>query len=88
VRYAGKGEVFDMRSELTESYLWDTYWGLEYSLRDISRISGHSGRNILNTMRRYGIPRRPAHGAVRLGGQIKGFRIRDPALAERLGLTA
>lgn len=75
---------------LTETHLWDTYWGLGYSLRDIARDSGCNDTQVLKHMRRYGIPRRPPHGASpRTERQtMKGLVVRDPALSARLGLEA
>jgi hypothetical protein len=76
-----------MNETLTESYLWDTYWGLGYSLRDVSKECGDSHRRVLKKMKQYGIPRRPSHGGDNGGKKfIKGLVIRDEELRLKLGL--
>jgi len=78
-----------MNETLTESYLWDMYWGLGYSPRDVSDECGSSHRCIMKKMDGYGIPRRPAHGGDNSGRKfLKGLVVRDEALRLRLGLEA
>jgi hypothetical protein len=78
-----------MRPVLSETYLLDLYWGLGYSLRDISRISGYHGTIVRKAMLKHRIPRRQPHGAPVRGSRpmMKTMVVRDPALAEKLGLT-
>jgi hypothetical protein len=77
-----------MRPVLSETYLLDLYWGLGYSLRDISRISGYHGTIVRKAMDRLGIPRRAPHGAPVRGSRpmMKTLVVRDPVLADKLGL--
>lgn len=78
-----------MNETLTGSYLWDTYWGLGYSLREVSKECGSSHRRIMKKMDEYGIPRRPAYGGDTSSRKfLKGFVVRDEELRIRLGLGA
>lgn len=75
---------------LSETLLLDLYWGLGYSLRDISKATGKHGTIVRKAMIRHNIPRRGAHGAPGRGAMpsIKGLVVRDPKLARALGLVA
>ena len=73
---------------ITTSFLWDVYWGLGYNTTQTGRLAGVSHKVILREMTRRGIPKRHAGISPRPKGEknIKGFSVRDPVLAARLGL--
>jgi len=43
---------------ITESYLWDVYWGLEKPIKWISKETNISAAKISRDFRRYGVPTR------------------------------